>query len=268
MVSLGDLPGGGFVSRAFGVSADGSIVVGTGGSDLGSLGIEAFIWTIEGGMVGLGSLPSFIPRSEASSVSADGSVVVGTSVSEFGGFATFIWDATNGMQNLKEVLETQHGLNLTGWRLSFATAISDDGLTIVGWGRNPEGNTEAWRATLPPPCPADLNGDGFVNVTDLVVLLASWGVCPATGCVADLNGDGFVNVSDLVKLLASLGPCDRTGCRADLNGDGFVNALDLVELLASRGPCPADECPADLNDDGFVNALDALNLLASWGPCP
>ncbi|MCH7547601.1 MAG: hypothetical protein IID30_14465, partial [Planctomycetes bacterium] len=172
--------------------------------------------------------------------------------------------------NLKQVLETQYGLSLTGWTLHAAWALSDDALTIVGWGINPDGNAEAWIVTLPAPpdCPADLNDDGIVNVTDLLVLLASWGVCPATGCRADLNGDGFVNVTDLLELLASRGACAGSECRADLNGDGFVNAMDLVELLASRGPCPDGECPADLNDDGFVNALDALDLLMSWGPCP
>lgn len=50
---LGDLAGGSFYSEVFGVSADGSKVVGrsVSGSD------EAFIWTASGGMVGLGRLP-------------------------------------------------------------------------------------------------------------------------------------------------------------------------------------------------------------------
>ncbi len=29
------------------------------------------------------------------------------------------------------------------------------------------------------PCPADLNGDGFVDGADLGILLASWGACPS-----------------------------------------------------------------------------------------
>ncbi|MCH7602745.1 MAG: hypothetical protein IIB54_08280, partial [Planctomycetes bacterium] len=88
-------------------------------------------------------------------------------------------------------------------------AISDDGLTIVGWGDNPSFNAEAWIATLPsaPECPADINADGSVNVTELLVLLASWGTCPAGECPADFNTDGFVNVTDLLELLASWGAC-------------------------------------------------------------
>jgi hypothetical protein len=74
--------------------------------------------------------------------------VVGYSISDFGSEA-FIWDDTNGMQGLKDVLNSQ-GLNLTGWRLTEASAISDDGTTIVGTGKNPLGQTEAWIANIAP----------------------------------------------------------------------------------------------------------------------
>ena len=55
----------------------------------------------------------------------------------------------------------------------------------------------------PPSNPADLNGDGVVNGTDLGLLLGSWGACP--GCPADLNGDGVVNGTDLGLLLGAWG---------------------------------------------------------------
>jgi hypothetical protein len=57
---------------------------------------------------------------------------------------------------------------------------------------------------------ADITGDGFVNVSDLLTLLAAWGVCPAGDCPADIappdDGDGDVNVSDLLLLLANWTP--------------------------------------------------------------
>lgn len=53
-------------------------------------------------------------------------------------------------------------------------------------------------------CPGDLNGDGTVNVADLLVLLADWG---QNGGPADINGDGVVNTEDLLLLLASWGEC-------------------------------------------------------------
>jgi hypothetical protein len=58
------------------------------------------------------------------------------------------------------------------------------------------------------PCPWDLDGNGFVGIVDLVVLLASWGPCDDPGaCPADFDGSGFVGLLDLLALLAAWGPC-------------------------------------------------------------
>ena len=173
MVGLGDLAGGSFSSFANGVSADGLVVVGGSNSASGS---EAFRWTSGGGMVGLGDLAGGIFNSNARGVSADGSVVVGGSFTASGQEA-FIWDAINGMQNLQAVLEGQLSLNLTGWTLTTAFGVSADGTTIAGQGINPFGDTEAFIAFIPAACPADISGDGTVNVTDLLLLLGAWGDC-------------------------------------------------------------------------------------------
>jgi probable HAF family extracellular repeat protein len=163
---LGDLEGGFVYSEAFGVSADGSVVVGQGHS---TSGYEAFRWTQAGGMVGLGDLPGWDFGSVAYGVSSDGSVVVGQSVSG-SGYEAFIWDSTNGVQNLKTMLTTNYGLNLTGWTLTAAKGISADGQVIVGYGTNPQGNTEAWRADLhtdtvvPEPFSLAFLGSAFVGV--------------------------------------------------------------------------------------------------------
>ncbi len=137
MAGLGDLPGGTRWSRALGVSSNGLVVVGQSNS---SIGYEAFRWE-NGIMTSLGG----VPYSAALDASADGSVIVGES-----GVA-FIWDEENGMQNLEDVLINDCGLDLTGWTLYRATAITDDGLTIVGSGINPNGNAEGWIATIPEP---------------------------------------------------------------------------------------------------------------------
>ncbi len=53
---------------------------------------------------------------------------------------------------------------------------------------------------------ADLNCDGVVDVSDLLILLATWGTCPSgEDCQGDLNGDGVVDVSDLLILLGDWG---------------------------------------------------------------
>ncbi|GCL47825.1 PEP-CTERM sorting domain-containing protein [Microcystis aeruginosa] len=163
MVGLGDLAGGSFSSTANGVSADGSVVVGESESANGN---EAFRWTQATGMVGLGDLPGGF-FSEPFGVSGDGSVVVGQSSSANGSEA-FIWNSSQGMRSLQEVLTNDYGLNLTGWTLRGATAISADGLSIVGTGTNPNGNTEAWLANLAgsPPSQAAITGFNLSQFAD------------------------------------------------------------------------------------------------------
>jgi probable HAF family extracellular repeat protein len=147
MVGLGDLAGGVFSSEAYGVSADGSVVVGQSAS---ASGAEAFRWTEGGGMVGLGDLAGGVFSSSALGVSADGSVVVGYGNSASGREA-FLWDASDGMQSLRDVLIAGGATGLDDWSLTDATGVSADGRTIVGYGTNPLGEQEAWIATVPEP---------------------------------------------------------------------------------------------------------------------
>jgi hypothetical protein len=53
------------------------------------------------------------------------------------------------------------------------------------------------------PCPADLNGDGNVDVNDLIDIIDQWG----SSGRADLNGDSVVNAEDLLRVLAMWGEC-------------------------------------------------------------
>ena len=45
--------------------------------------------------------------------------------------------------------------------------------------------------------------------------------------IADVNGDGIVNILDLVLIAANFGQTAELGT-SDVNGDGVVNILDLV----------------------------------------
>ena len=57
-----------------------------------------------------------------------------------------------------------------------------------------------------PSCPADLNGNYFVEVEDLLNMLTSFGC--TSNCEGDLDGDGTVGIGDLLVLLSSVGaPC-------------------------------------------------------------
>jgi len=146
MTGLGDLAGGDVYSQANGITADGTTIVGFGRTATGS---EAFRWTAETGLVGLGDLAGGGTGSNAFSVSASGEVIVGGAGTDAGNKA-FIWDEQNGMQDLALVL-TSLGVDVTGWQLEAATDISADGTVIVGHGRNPLGQQDAWIATIPEP---------------------------------------------------------------------------------------------------------------------
>ena len=56
-------------------------------------------------------------------------------------------------------------------------------------------------------CASDLDQDGETNVSDLLTIIAAWGV-DCNGCSEDLNNDANVNVADLLILIGSWGPCE------------------------------------------------------------
>ena len=119
---------GGYESQAFGVSVDGSVVVGRSTNATNER--RAFRWTAAGGMQDLGTLGGV--GSAAYGVSADGSVVVGDSADTSGQSRAFRWTAA-GMKNLSTLYSTSLG---SGSYLAFANAISADGLHVVGYGYN------------------------------------------------------------------------------------------------------------------------------------
>lgn len=174
-------------SEAFGVSADGRVVVGARSQRMGHA--EAFRWTNEAGLTGLGYLPGHT-TSVAYAVSADGTVIVGCS-SNYTTTTAFRWSEETGMVALSEQEELggdsmayavsadgavavgshlsrfgQDAVIWSGadkmrrvrellpsklvhdWRLQMATAVSADGVVVAGVGRNSLGNREAWVARL------------------------------------------------------------------------------------------------------------------------
>jgi probable HAF family extracellular repeat protein len=157
MVGLGFLPGGNF-SQAQAASADGTVVVGTSfvpgppPSPGQPMPEEAFRWTESEGMVSLGDLPGGRHISKAFDVSADGSVIVGSGdgTADIGIPQAVFWSGGSGPFSLREFLIAAGVSNLDGWRLFEARAVSDDGRTIVGYGRHNDVD-EAFVATIPEP---------------------------------------------------------------------------------------------------------------------
>ena len=130
---------------------------------------------------------------------------------------------------------------MAGWRLGNDTTfpgsdgrrgalgISDDGMTVVGWGLNPQGNPEAWLADLTPPVPTgDANGDGHIDGTDYLIWAANFGADPAN----DPPGSPF---------------------NGDFNDDSVVDGLDYLIWAGTFGQ--------GSNDTAAVPEPSALTLL-------
>ena len=129
---LGDLAGGSFFSSGWGVSGDGSVVVGQSSSEGGA---EAFRW--EGSaMEGLGDLPGSGFASIAFGLSASGDIIVGESRGESVFGEAFRWE--NGVM---ESLGDLPG----GLFDSMAWDTSADGAVVVGQGSPGGGGDGAFR---------------------------------------------------------------------------------------------------------------------------
>ena len=57
----------------------------------------------------------------------------------------------------------------------------------------------------PPECPEDLDGDGWINLADLAILLGNYGQSGMSPEDGDFNGDGTVDLADLSQLLSVYG---------------------------------------------------------------
>jgi probable HAF family extracellular repeat protein len=200
---LGTLPGGTY-SAAFGVSADGSVVVGV--ADNASGDARAFRWTSSGGMQNLGTLPGDT-GSWAFAVSANGAVVVGDSLNDDEGFRAFRWTTSGGMEDLNA---TYARLLTPGSYLETAYAVSSDGRYIVGVGYNAD--TELYEAFLLDTRCTSHNGDvdrnGCVDDADLLAVLFAFGNTGSNLGRVDVNCDGTVDDADLLEVLFNFG----SGC--------------------------------------------------------
>ncbi len=79
------------------------------------------------------------------------------------------------------------------------------------------------------------------------------------GCPADVNNDCYVDMSDLAELLARWGEGDDAG---DINSDGVVNVLDLAQLLGGWGPCydGPDLVISEINADACLNVGQSIGV--------
>jgi len=151
--TLGFLQG----SIAFGISDDGTTVVGTAYNGFNP---RAWFWTSGGGMTNMGSDPSDSSGTNATAVSADGSVIVG-----YSDFNAWRWTSGGGIVDLS---------SLSGPSFAYALGVSADGSVVVGATNNGSGTNQPWVWT---------SGDGIVNLP----LLDPGG----TAVAVDVSDDGL-----------------------------------------------------------------------------
>lgn len=111
--------GGAAQTSAYGISADGQVVVGFSETSPHRF-VHAFRWTATGGLRDLGVTSG--TESLAWGVSADGHVVVGEARSSLGFWRAFRWTASHGMRDLGTL----------GGPMSTAHGTSRDGSVVVG----------------------------------------------------------------------------------------------------------------------------------------
>jgi Ca2+-binding EF-hand superfamily protein len=104
----------------------------------------------------------------------------------------------------------------------------------------------------------DLNKDVQIDVSDLLILAGNW-----LRLIGDINADGRVDVSDLLMLAQHFGlraSALWSASKGDLNGDDQVDVSDVLILARNwlRLFC-------DINADGRIDVSDLLMLAQDFG---
>jgi len=171
MQDLG-LVAGGVSAYSRAVSADGSVIIGDATRyENGNVEYGLFRWSESLGMESLGSLGlPFAERTETSAadVSASGDAIVGrafdveSGAGGFGRWAAVYWNRESGLVDLNTYLPTL-GLDLAGYYLYSADAISADGSIIAGTGFAPDGTPTSWTISgIPAPGGLVVLGGGLL----------------------------------------------------------------------------------------------------------
>jgi hypothetical protein len=225
---------------------------------------KAMFWQ-DTGATGV-ELPAPLETKEtlADAVDVQGSQSVGSNVSDQ---RAVLWRKTSAW--------AYHDLNdlvvppapPAAWQLRSATDINVFGL-ICGYGDYtppmafPPDTTAFILVPDPCTCAGDVDGNGAVDVVDLVAVILDWDCTNPPGpCPGDANGNGVVNVEDLVLVILQWGNC---GCNIfDLAPASF--SQELAEGGLSSGDW--DEFINNINDPNH-RCWMAWHLVGGTANCP
>jgi glucose/arabinose dehydrogenase len=95
-------------------------------------------------------------------------------------------------------------LQPAGLNIQWISSFGEDARGEIYICEQPSGSTAGEVFKIIPnngePLLTDLNCDGYVDISDLLELLADYGTC--VGCASDTNGDDMTDITDLLALLA------------------------------------------------------------------
>jgi hypothetical protein len=174
--------------------------------------------------------------------------------------------------------ESSRGLRGGFYRRLVHAGVDDDAFTLLASARDTvdptyEGDGIGFRVAKAPVL-GDINGDGGVDVVDLLHFVDAWGTQARSAnwnAACDLNGDGYVDTRDrqifLLAYGASTGQANYNAA-CDFNANGTVDSADNNTLQAANGAYVGDpnyNADCDFNQDGYVDVVDLLVLVENFG---
>lgn len=165
---------GNAIGEAAGANSDASVIVGAGLGIDGQWG-HAYRWTAETGAVSIGDLAVLpMDSNNAFDTTEDGTIIVGASGFAFSRSAT-IWTEESGeLVWLTDYLEERDIEVPDGWDLNSATAISDDGRFIAGWGFDANGINSFIIDLNPDETPEGPENDNIADAFEIPIANATY----------------------------------------------------------------------------------------------
>jgi hypothetical protein len=166
------------------------------------------------------------------------------------------------MRSIKDVLQTDYGLDLSGWTHMNTLGVSADGTTVTGSGLNPDGSVEAWIAhlgNLPPDAEiiveqlTDIGADALVRLDgttssdrdhniDDPNFVFSWTIDGNSVCVGDKSTCGTFTSS------LAFGPHEVTLQVADPDGASDQKTITVNVDPAELALFEVDHGKVDFNN--------------------
>ena len=178
------------------------------------------LWDVDSGTLKVRLQHNYVEARTTVRFSPDGKTLASSH-----GRNVVLWEVATGAVKAKLTADTETLLSI---------CFSPDGKMLASGGRSYSGT------------------GGHIKLWDITSAVGSTSGVPHL--IADINGDGAVNIQDLVAVAAALGETGEND--ADVNGDGEVNIQDLVAVAAALGQDAAAPSALRQQATGQLTAAD------------